>query len=120
MISYQGLDPAGPLWNINSNRLSSNDGLYVEAIHTDGGYTIGGLGIGTAVGDVDFFPNGGISQPRCLTNICNHNRAWELFAATVTYNHLIGNKCSSNLQITLDRCSGEALHMGNDNVRKWG
>ncbi|XP_047995915.1 pancreatic triacylglycerol lipase-like [Leguminivora glycinivorella] len=115
-----GLDPAGPLWNTNRNRLSPNDGVYVEAIHTDGGYTVGGLGIGIAIANADFFPNGGISQPRCLTNICNHNRAWELFAVTVSYNHLIGQQCSSNLQITLNNCRGSALHMGNDDLRKWG
>ncbi|KOB76966.1 Neutral lipase [Operophtera brumata] len=115
-----GLDPAGPLWNYNRDRLNENDGVYVEAIHTDGGYTVGGLGIGTVVANADFFPNGGISQPACLTNICNHNRAWELFAATVSYNHLIGNLCTSNLQITFNNCRGEALHMGNDNLRKWG
>ncbi|KAG6441559.1 hypothetical protein O3G_MSEX001914 [Manduca sexta] len=115
-----GLDPAGPLWSYNSNRLNRNDGVYVEAIHTDGGYTVGGLGIGSAVANADFFPNGGISQPGCLTNICNHNRAWELFAATVTYNHLIGNQCSNNLQITLNNCRGPRLHMGNDDLRKFG
>ncbi|XP_063627082.1 pancreatic triacylglycerol lipase-like [Cydia splendana] len=115
-----GLDPAGPLWNLNRDRLGPNDGVYVEAIHTDGGYTIGGLGIGTVIANADFFPNGGISQPACLTNICNHNRAWELFAATVPYNHLIGQECTSNLQITLNTCRGQSLQMGNDDLRKWG
>ncbi|CAD0202238.1 unnamed protein product [Chrysodeixis includens] len=115
-----GLDPAGPLWNYNSNRLSRNDGVYVEAIHTDGGYTVGGLGIGSNVANADFYPNGGISQPGCLTNLCNHNRAWELFAATVTYNHLVGRQCSNNLQITWDNCRGQQLRMGNDDLRKSG
>ncbi|GBP27134.1 Pancreatic triacylglycerol lipase [Eumeta japonica] len=115
-----GLDPAGPLWTSSSERLRGTDGVYVEAIHTDGGYTVGGLGIGTAIAQADFFPNGGISQPGCLTNICNHNRAWELFAASVSYNHLIGNQCDSNLQITLNTCRGAQLHMGNDNLNKRG
>ncbi|KAJ0175088.1 hypothetical protein K1T71_009229 [Dendrolimus kikuchii] len=113
-----GLDPAGPLWAYNSNRLSPNDGVYVEAIHTDGGY--GGLGIGSAIAQVDFFPNGGNSQPGCLTSLCNHNRAFELFAATVTYNHLVGQECSSTLQITWNTCRGRSLHMGNDDLRKTG
>lgn len=108
------------MWNYNSNRVNPTDGVYVEAIHTDGGYTIGGLGIGSAVARADFFPNGGISQPACLTNICNHNRAWELFAATVTYNHLVGVGCSSNLQITWDTCRGARFNMGNDDLRKYG
>ncbi|KAG6441562.1 hypothetical protein O3G_MSEX001873 [Manduca sexta] len=112
------LDPAGPLWNVNPARLSTDDAVYVEAIHTDGG--IDGLGIGFAIADVDFFPNGGMSQPGCLLNICNHNRAWELFAATITYNHLIGTRCNNVLQIQLNTCRGPRLHMGNDNLKKTG
>ncbi|XP_047029091.1 pancreatic triacylglycerol lipase-like [Helicoverpa zea] len=114
------LDPAGPLWNYNSNRVNPRDGVYVEAIHTDGGYTIGGLGIGSNVANADFYPNGGISQPGCLTNLCNHNRAWELFAATVTYNHLVGRLCANNSQLSLNTCRGAQLRMGNDDLRKTG
>ncbi|XP_047029092.1 pancreatic triacylglycerol lipase [Helicoverpa armigera] len=114
------LDPAGPLWNYNSNRVNPRDGVYVEAIHTDGGYTIGGLGIGSNVANADFYPNGGISQPGCLTNLCNHNRAWELFAATVTYNHLVGRLCTSQTQLTWNTCRGAQLRMGNDDLRKTG
>ncbi|XP_063830081.1 pancreatic triacylglycerol lipase-like [Ostrinia nubilalis] len=113
-----GLDPAGPMWHYNSNRINRNDGIYVEAIHTDGG--IYGLGIGSAVADADFFPNGGFNQPGCITDICDHNRAWELFAATVTHNHLQGNQCDSMTQVTLNRCRGATLNMGNDNLRKTG
>lgn len=112
------MDPAGPLWATSSNRLSRNDGVYVEAIHTDGG--TGGLGIGSAIARVDFFPNGGNSQPGCVTSLCNHNRAWELFAATVTYNHLVGQECTSTLQITWNTCRGQSLRMGNDDLRKTG
>ncbi|CAK1542178.1 unnamed protein product [Leptosia nina] len=115
-----GLDPAGPLWNVNRNRLSSSDGIYVEAIHTDGGYTIDGLGIGSPIADVDFFPNGGRSQPGCLTNLCNHNRAWELFAATVARNHLEGRQCSSMSQVNLNTCRGGRLNMGNAILNKRG
>ncbi|KAI8434346.1 hypothetical protein MSG28_012414 [Choristoneura fumiferana] len=82
--------------------------------------TVGGIGIGTAICNADFFPNGGISQPACITNICNHNRAWELFAATVSYNHLIGRQCSSNWQLFWNRCSGSSLYMGNDDLNKTG
>ncbi|CAH0687767.1 unnamed protein product [Spodoptera exigua] len=114
------LDPAGPLWNYNSNRVNPEDAIYVEAIHTDGGYTIGGLGIGSDVANADFYVNGGISQPGCLTNICNHNNAWRYFAATVTYNHIVGKGCSSSWQITWDNCKGEELHMGNNDLKKYG
>ncbi|CAG4935358.1 unnamed protein product [Colias eurytheme] len=113
-----GLDPAGPLWTLSSNRLRASDGVYVEAIHTDGG--TGGLGIGSRVADADFFPNGGRSQPGCATSLCNHNRAWELFAATVTRNHLEGRQCTSMTQVTYNTCRGSTLRMGNDDLNKRG
>ncbi|CAH2087476.1 unnamed protein product [Euphydryas editha] len=116
MNIFTGLDPAGPLWNLNSNRLRASDAVYVEAIHTNGGAL--GLGIGSPLADADFFPNGGNSQPGCLTPICSHNRAWELFASTVTYNHLLGSKCSNMLQVTLNSCRGEIFYMGNDDLNK--
>ncbi|XP_022824519.1 pancreatic lipase-related protein 2-like [Spodoptera litura] len=112
------LDPAGPLWNYNSNRVNPNDGIYVEAIHTDGG--VGGLGIGSNVANADFYPNGGNSQPACYTSLCNHNRAWELFAATVTYNHLVGRLCTTQTQLTWNNCRGAELRMGNDILTKSG
>ncbi|XP_063626996.1 pancreatic triacylglycerol lipase-like [Cydia splendana] len=115
-----GLDPAGPLWYTSSERLGSNDGVYVEAIHTDGGITVGGLGIGSAIADADFFANGGSSQPWCLTNICNHNRAWRYFAASVTYDHLTGRECSNILQLNLNTCRGQSLNMGNADLTKSG
>ncbi|XP_041980523.1 pancreatic triacylglycerol lipase-like isoform X2 [Aricia agestis] len=114
-----GLDPAGPLWSYNSNRLQASDGIYTESIHTDGG-SVGGLGIGSAITDVDFFPNGGNSQPGCVTNMCNHNRAWRLFAATVTYNHLVGRQCTTTTQITWNTCRGDSFPMGNDDLNKRG
>lgn len=117
-VRFLGLDPAGPLWVRNSNSLSRNDGVYVEAIHTDGG--TGGLGIGSAVANADFFPNGGNSQPGCMTSMCNHNRAWEMFASTVTRNHLVANQCSNTAQITANTCRGSTLNMGNDDLRKTG
>ncbi|KAL0870627.1 hypothetical protein ABMA27_005587 [Loxostege sticticalis] len=113
-----GLDPAGPLWDNNNQRLNRNDGVYVEAIHTDG--SVAGYGIGTPIARVDFFPNGGRSQPGCTTNVCDHNRSWELFAATVTHNHLVGNRCDNMNQVSNNNCRGPALPMGNDNLRKSG
>ncbi|XP_032514820.2 phospholipase A1 member A-like [Danaus plexippus] len=113
-----GLDPAGPLWTENSNRFRSTDGIYTEAIHTNGSPL--GFGIEFAVADVDFFVNGGKSQPGCLDNLCNHNRAWEVFAATVTYDHLVGRQCANTLQITYNMCRGSSLSVGNDNLNKTG
>lgn len=114
------MDPAGPLWYLNRNRLNADDAIYVEAIHTDGANAIDSLGLGMDVGDADFYPNGGSSQPGCLTSICSHNIAWRFFAATVSYNHLIAKKCSNLLQLNLNLCRGEELPMGNDDLTKFG
>ncbi|XP_069356725.1 pancreatic triacylglycerol lipase-like [Maniola hyperantus] len=113
-----GLDPAGPLWDWNPNRLHSSDAVYVEGIHTDAGPNGIGIGFLTTVGDVDFYPNGGANQPGCSTSQCNHGRAWEQFAASVTYNHLMGRRCSGTSEIVSDTCSGNVLSMGNADLPK--
>ncbi|KAJ8714588.1 hypothetical protein PYW07_002813 [Mythimna separata] len=114
------LDPAGPLWNYNVNRVRSSDAVYVEAIHTDGGSDTGALGIGSNVANADFYPNGGVTQPGCSTHLCNHNRAVEFFAATITYNHMVGRRCTTQSQISSDTCRGAELRMGNDDLTKSG
>ncbi|XP_026495427.2 pancreatic lipase-related protein 2-like [Vanessa tameamea] len=115
-----GLSPAAQNWGSNSQRINKNDALYVEIIHTDA-VGILGHGIGDAVGDVDFFVNGGTGQPGCfLNNYCSHNRAWEVFAATLTNNHLFGNQCGNWLQVTLNTCRGYSIAMGNNDFNKLG
>lgn len=103
---------------MNANRLRPSDAVYVEAIHTDGSGV--GLGIGSAVADADFHPNGGVSQPGCHTHFCNHNRAWELYAATLASNHLVARQCSNMMQVTTNACRGNELVMGNGNLNKRG
>lgn len=59
-----GLDPAGPGFNNKdaAERLSEDDAVFVEAIHTDGNF----LGYGERLADADYFPNGGVAtQPGC-------------------------------------------------------
>lgn len=57
------LDPAGPLFveRPDDKRLNKDDAEIVEVIHTDGGT----FGFKDATGTIDFFPNGGTSQPGC-------------------------------------------------------
>lgn len=118
-ILSTGLDPSASQWGSNSHRLRASDARYVEVIHTDGD-GLGANGLGTALGHVDFFANGGGNQPGCVLHSCNHNRAWQLFAATLTHSHLIGNLCETNLQLSLNRCRGYALAVGNNNLGKYG
>lgn len=66
-----GLDPAGPLYEVpiklpKNERLSDDDGKVVEVVHTDGGL----LGFHSAIGTIDFYPNGGqFIQPNCSSSV---------------------------------------------------
>ncbi|KAG6441558.1 hypothetical protein O3G_MSEX001916 [Manduca sexta] len=111
-----GLDPAGPLWTLNSHRLKSTDATYVEAIHTNRGT----LGINLNVGDVDFYPNKGFFQPGCSNPSCNHSRSWKLFIASLQHNHLIGRRCGSAIELDFNNCHGDSLLFGTDDLFKLG
>ncbi|KAF9412368.1 hypothetical protein HW555_009113 [Spodoptera exigua] len=114
-----GLDPAASRWGSDSGRLADTDAMYVEVIHTDITGP-GSNGIGTAIGDINFFVNGGSNQPGCIGHVCNHNRAYEVFAASMSNSGLLGYPCSSDLQNTLNRCKGDPLHMGGLALSKTG
>lgn len=120
-IFFTGLDPSGNQWDTNSGRLSESDAEYVEVIHTDSEGLFSN-GLKDAIGDVDFYPNGGSKQPGCgLSNSCSHIRAWELFAATLREdNELSGNSCSNFLQLSWNRCNGDTLAMGDHQFSKRG
>ncbi|XP_046407089.1 inactive pancreatic lipase-related protein 1-like [Ischnura elegans] len=99
-----GLDPASFLFertNLDTRRkLDSGDAELVDVIHTDGSLLwADGFGAYAPLGHVDFFPNGGQSQPGCSdtyvdalafrfdqrsTNgtairACSHSRSLDLF-----------------------------------------
>ncbi|CRK89447.1 CLUMA_CG003192, isoform A, partial [Clunio marinus] len=106
--TIHGVDPAGPLFNVNdpSTRLAVGDAEYVECIHTDSR----NFGIGDAICDADFFPNGGSNQPGCLTTLCDHGRAFDLFEESLKANELWGRRCSDANQIPIG-CTGEGAYM---------
>lgn len=61
-----GLDPAAPLFEYPDietleQRLDSEDAHFVDVIHTNTNH----LGIVNPAGHVDFYPNGGETQPDC-------------------------------------------------------
>ncbi|XP_012535454.1 pancreatic triacylglycerol lipase [Monomorium pharaonis] len=63
-----GLDPAQPCFR-NAERsihLHKNDAPFVDVIHTNGRLLMSlGLGLPEAIGYIDFYPNGGKTQPGC-------------------------------------------------------
>ncbi|PZC82127.1 hypothetical protein B5X24_HaOG200586 [Helicoverpa armigera] len=106
------LDPAGPCFsNVSlSGRLDKSDAEYVDVIHSNGGL----LGLKEPVGHKDFFPNGGISQPGCYISVCDHSRAWELFAESVASpKHFPARKCDNWTMFGEGLCSkSEISYMG--------
>ena len=63
------LDAASPLFeNYPGSYLTYEHAHFVDAIHTSAGGNIitGQVGFNIPFGHVDFYPNGGTNQPRCL------------------------------------------------------
>ncbi|XP_067009642.2 phospholipase A1 [Anabrus simplex] len=84
-----GLDPAQPLFVAaqETSRLSADDADFVDVIHTNSGVK----GVYAAVGDVDFYVNGGSSQPGCDSSYpdggadsCSHARAPAFYAESIS------------------------------------
>lgn len=113
-----GLDPAGPLFSTGSpaERISYDDASYVEIHHTNG-WT---LGFGEPLGQADFFPNFGKSQPGCgidLTGSCAHSRAPEFFAESITSTiGFVSQRCTSFAEVDKGTCTpyGGTAKMGGE------
>ncbi|XP_055538343.1 pancreatic triacylglycerol lipase-like [Wyeomyia smithii] len=112
------LDPALPLFSINSpgERVAPSDANYVEVIHTNGGL----LGFDLPIGQADFYPNGGRTQPGCGVDVagnCAHSRAWEFFAESVRSGRFNSVRCQNFEQVwNENRCvsSGPNRNMGGE------
>ncbi|KAH1029394.1 pancreatic triacylglycerol lipase [Dendroctonus ponderosae] len=107
------LDPAGPFISSTNSSFSvyPTDAKYVQGIHTNGGT----LGMLDPVGHSDFYPNGGARQPGCgidLIGNCAHNRAWQLFAESVTDNRFVASSCATLEDLRATNCPGKTKHMG--------
>lgn len=106
------LDPAGPLFNFSdpNNRVDAGDGVYVEVIHTN----YGQLGFREPVGQADFYPNFGQSQPGCddggagLPGGCSHGRAVVYFAESIT-DTFTATECVSFDEVANNRCPPTGL-----------
>lgn len=86
-----GLDPAGPMFvkKHRGSKLDKTDAQLVETLHTNGGIEIPFFGHEDPLGHVDYYANGGSSQPNCIEpkllalNLikvaCSHGRATKLY-----------------------------------------
>jgi len=88
MKRITALDPAGPMFHTNytshEEKLSPEDAEVVDVIHTAGRW----LGMDGVVGDIDFYPSGGIaSMPGCEGEDvglgCSHSRAPSYMAESI-------------------------------------
>ncbi|XP_022178948.1 pancreatic triacylglycerol lipase-like [Myzus persicae] len=84
-----GLDPALPHFEMLWNLLDAESATMVDIIHTN----CGGLGQMLPIGTVDFYANGGITQPGCDRTsankynkywyFCSHERAYKFYAESI-------------------------------------
>ncbi|KAK7794666.1 hypothetical protein R5R35_003784 [Gryllus longicercus] len=106
LASVVGLDPAAPSFGSESlaNRLDASDAKFVQVIHTNGGL----LGWADALGNADFFPNGGKSQAGCgldIAGACSHGRSHEYYAESINSSKFVGRRCSTYALFTAGSCS---------------
>ncbi|CAG9809626.1 unnamed protein product [Chironomus riparius] len=103
--SIIGLDPSGRSFSVNrpDERLNAGDARHVECLHTGGGLL--GDGIGAAICDADFFPNGGSGQPGCLFSGCDHSRSVEIYVESIDVNGFHSIRCQTEQQATRENCA---------------
>ncbi|CAG7723481.1 unnamed protein product [Allacma fusca] len=111
------LDAACPLFcGRNKNeRLASADASFIDAIHTNGGI----VAYKDPIGDADFYPNGGITQPGCSrftesASACHHTRSYELYAESIGRpQSFLSRLCSNWDEYTRGHCTrNEFTNMG--------
>ncbi|XP_051160873.1 phospholipase A1-like [Leptopilina boulardi] len=116
-----GLDPAMPCF-INtkaSERISSDDAEFVQIIHTSV------LGDIKKIGDYDFYPNGGVHQPKCACKFitesaCSHSTSYEYFAASLNKtNSFYSILCKNFDAFKANKCENyETIMGGIDHIPK--
>ncbi|XP_053684193.1 lipase member H-A-like [Sabethes cyaneus] len=111
-----GLDPASPLFRYKKymERLSANDAQYVEVIHTNGKI----LGFFKNIGNADFYPNGGITQPGCGWSLtCHHERSVHYFKESLREKNYLAKRCA-DVENLSSQCSLGRAALGGSELRR--
>lgn len=120
-----GLDPALPFFATTNDdwKLDQGDAEFVDVIHTNAGL----FGKIERCGDVDFYVNGGRTQPQCKKAknkpLCSHLMANEYFAESIwTSSGFFGTICDDYIEFVFGWCeddtrSEDVPEMG-ENCRK--
>ncbi|NXL89920.1 LIPH Lipase, partial [Alectura lathami] len=106
-----GLDPAGPSFTREppEGRLDPTDAQFVDVIHTD----TDALGFKRPLGNIDFYPNGGMDQPGCPQTVfsgfqyfkCDHQRSVFLFLSSLRRKcNIIAYPCDSYTDYKRGKC----------------
>uniref|UniRef100_A0A0P6G748 Pancreatic triacylglycerol lipase n=1 Tax=Daphnia magna TaxID=35525 RepID=A0A0P6G748_9CRUS len=116
-----GLDPAYPGFSVENpgERLDTTDARFVDVMHTNSAKIVGGgLSFPVPIGHVDFWPNGGVSQPGCfatgtdildLATGCSHGRAPLYFTESInSRTPFTSTECFDYDTWKAGRCSGNA------------
>ncbi|XP_017080069.2 lipase member H-A [Drosophila eugracilis] len=91
------------------HKLSSADAEFVEVVHTNAG----GEGTWEQLGHVDYYPNGGETQPGCSTDSCSHERSFELLAEMWSpENDFLSALCGSVETLGASKCRWSTHKMG--------
>lgn len=107
------MPPLAPLSSDFSNACAFNS--FVDAIHTNAQDRLPRLqsrvGSRTPFAHVDFYPNGGRTQPQCDGRwwdlICNHYASIDFFRASIKFRHLCtfsASRCSKIEDLDNDAC----------------
>ena len=104
--------------------ISAGDAQAVEIIHSSAGKIL----LRGAVGDQDYYPNGGSFQPGCPINnngemnTCSHSRGYELYVESITnLSSLLAIKCKNYKKFLAGDCKNNAIIVslpGADTVTK--
>ena len=116
-----GMDPAGPMfqlpdWVVSAERekvhIWKDDATFVDIIHTTAGDSLSDtpLGMASAVGHADFFPNGGNkNQPGCHQVGCHHGRSHQYWVASIKRNCFQAFACE-NYDDFLGNCDKNVMN----------